>query len=97
MNEPYIITFPKLGGSALDYISVAEKENLPFEAKRIYWTYQTPENDPTAPHKQPAYSEWEEISFPISELIHDQIIYLPISPVMTSDEISKVADIVNQY
>ncbi len=44
MNEPYIITFPKLGGPALGYISVAEKENLPFVVKRIYWTYFTPES-----------------------------------------------------
>lgn len=42
MNEPYIITFPKLGGPALGYISVAENQTLPFEVKRIYWTYFTP-------------------------------------------------------
>jgi dTDP-4-amino-4,6-dideoxygalactose transaminase len=52
---------------------------------------------PQPPHKQPAYSEWAHLTFPVSELIHEQIISLPISPVMTSDEISKVADIVNQY
>ncbi len=44
MKEPYIINFPKIGGTALGYISVAEKENLPFEVKRIYWTYFTPED-----------------------------------------------------
>ncbi len=58
MNEPYIITFPKLGGPALGYISVAEKENLPFEAKRIYWTYQTPENVERGGH---AHYELEQI------------------------------------
>lgn len=44
MNEPYLINFPKIGGSVQGYISVAEKENLPFEVKRIYWTYFTPED-----------------------------------------------------
>jgi mannose-6-phosphate isomerase-like protein (cupin superfamily) len=58
MNDPYIITFPKLGGPALGYISVAEKENLPFEAKRIYWTYQTPENVERGGH---AHYELEQI------------------------------------
>jgi hypothetical protein len=42
-DTPYIIKFPKIGESALGYISIAEKENLPFVPKRIYWTYYTPE------------------------------------------------------
>lgn len=41
---PKIITFPKIGKPAEGYISVAEKENLPFLIKRIYWTYFTPES-----------------------------------------------------
>lgn len=40
---PSIINFPKIGSPALGYISMAENENLPFEVKRIYWTYYTPE------------------------------------------------------
>jgi hypothetical protein len=43
-ERPYIIEFPKIGDSVLGYISVAEKDNLPFEVKRIYWTYYTPES-----------------------------------------------------
>jgi hypothetical protein len=42
--EPRIITFPKIGDSAQGYISVAEKGYLPFDVKRIYWTYYTPES-----------------------------------------------------
>jgi hypothetical protein len=45
MNEiPRIIEFPEIGNSILGYIAVAENNNLPFEVKRIYWTYFTPEN-----------------------------------------------------
>ncbi len=43
-DKPYLIQFPKLGNSQLGYISVAENEMLPFEVKRIYWTYFTPES-----------------------------------------------------
>jgi mannose-6-phosphate isomerase-like protein (cupin superfamily) len=43
-TKPFIIEFPKIGNSQLGYISVAEKENLPFEVRRIYWTYYTPES-----------------------------------------------------
>ena len=41
---PSIINFPKIGNSKQGYISIAENENLPFDVKRIYWTYFTPEN-----------------------------------------------------
>ena len=42
--EPKIIQFPKIGNSSLGYISLAENETLPFDVKRIYWTYFTPED-----------------------------------------------------
>lgn len=42
-NFPKIIHFPKIGSPSLGYISMAENEDLPFEVKRIYWTYFTPE------------------------------------------------------
>jgi hypothetical protein len=41
---PHIVEFPKIGGPALGYISVAEHEKLPFQVKRVYWTYFTPED-----------------------------------------------------
>ena len=41
---PTIINFPKIGESSFGYISIAEKENLPFEVNRIYWTFFTPED-----------------------------------------------------
>ena len=43
-SKPFIIEFPKIGSSQLGYISVAENDSLPFEVKRIYWTYYTPES-----------------------------------------------------
>ena len=52
---------------------------------------------PTPPHKQGAYSELETLSLPISEEIHRTIISLPISPVMTDEEVKKVVEVVNAY
>lgn len=43
-SKPYLISFPRIGASSLGYISLAEKETLPFVPKRIYWTYYTPED-----------------------------------------------------
>jgi len=43
--KPHIIEFPKLGESAIGYISVAENQkHIPFEIKRVFWTYYTPES-----------------------------------------------------
>ena len=52
---------------------------------------------PIPPHKQPAYTEWHNLSLPITERIHDEILSLPISPVMTNDEVAKVIEVVNAF
>lgn len=52
---------------------------------------------PIPPHKQKAYSEWNNLTFPITEKIHNEILSLPISPVMLEDEIKKVVEVINKY
>lgn len=52
---------------------------------------------PIPPHKQQAYKEWNSLSFPISEKIHEEVLSLPISPVMTEEETDKVIEIVNRF
>mgnify|MGYP000680651847 FL=1 len=52
---------------------------------------------PTAPHKQECYKEWQNESFPISEMIHQQVLSLPISPVMTDEEVTKIIKVINDY
>ena len=43
--NPYLIEFPKLGEPGIGYISVTEQSQLvPFEVRRIFWTYYTPES-----------------------------------------------------
>jgi len=52
---------------------------------------------PTAPHNQGAYSEWSEHSYPVTEAIHRETLSLPISPVLTDDEVSLVIEAVNSF
>lgn len=52
---------------------------------------------PTPPHKQPAYAEWNHLSFPVTEQIHREIISLPMSPVMTDEEVEQLVEVVNRY
>ena len=52
---------------------------------------------PTPPHKQGAYEEWKDLSYPVSENIHKTVLSLPMSPVLTSTEAEKVVEVVNGY
>ena len=52
---------------------------------------------PIPPHKQKALIEYNQNHFPITEAIHEQVISLPIGPVMTDDEVNHVIQICNEY
>jgi len=52
---------------------------------------------PIPPHKQNAYMEWKDLVLPISEKIHNEVLSLPVSPVMTKEEIERVVKIINEY
>lgn len=52
---------------------------------------------PVPPHKQPAYADWNNDSYLVSEKIHEEIISLPLSPVMKEDEVEYVCEVVNSY
>ncbi|WP_438012706.1 DegT/DnrJ/EryC1/StrS family aminotransferase [Psychrobacter raelei] len=52
---------------------------------------------PIAPHKQQAYEQWNDLSFPITESIHQQVLSLPISPVLGMNDVQTVIELCNQY
>lgn len=52
---------------------------------------------PIPPHKQECYKDWNRLSFPITEQIHNEELSLPMSPVMKIEEIKKVVDILNEW
>lgn len=52
---------------------------------------------PVAPHKQNAMEDFHHLSFPITEKIHDEVLSLPMSSVLTEDEISFVVNVLNEY
>ncbi len=52
---------------------------------------------PIPPHKQFCYNEWNQLSYPITELIHNEELSLPISPVMTEEEIISLVTVVNAF
>jgi dTDP-4-amino-4,6-dideoxygalactose transaminase len=52
---------------------------------------------PIPPHQQGAYQEWEGHSFPISEEIHEQVLSLPISPVISKAEVEYIIKLINEF
>lgn len=51
---------------------------------------------PIPPHKQLAYKNWNQLSFPLTEKIHNEVLSLPISPIMNDLEVERVVEIINK-
>lgn len=58
---------------------------------------QTVVHYPIPPHRQEAYRAWNGRSYPITEKIHREVLSLPMSPVMTADQVDAVIAAVNEY
>ncbi|MDJ0625431.1 MAG: DegT/DnrJ/EryC1/StrS family aminotransferase [Candidatus Caenarcaniphilales bacterium] len=58
---------------------------------------QTVVHYPIPPHKQRAYSEFNNLELPITERIHKEVLSLPISPVMSNEQVQYVVDCLNEY
>jgi dTDP-4-amino-4,6-dideoxygalactose transaminase len=52
---------------------------------------------PIPPHKQLAYKEWDNLVFPVTEQIHNEVLSIPISPVMSDEEVIEVSRIINAF
>ncbi len=52
---------------------------------------------PIPPHKQVAYKEYNDLVFPITERIHEEVLSLPISPVMTDEELEFIVKTLNLF
>lgn len=63
-TAPEYINIASIGAANLGFISVAEfPSNLPFEVKRVYWTYYTPNNVQRGGH---AHYDLEQLIFAVS-------------------------------
>ncbi|WP_347584299.1 DegT/DnrJ/EryC1/StrS family aminotransferase [Gramella sp. MAR_2010_147] len=52
---------------------------------------------PIPPHKQKAYCQWNNLNFPITEKIHNEVLSLPIGPNMIADEVNSIIHIINEF
>jgi len=56
---------------------------------------QTSIHYPIPPHKQKCFPQWNHLSFPITEYIHRQELSLPMSPVLTNEEVKYIVETIN--
>jgi dTDP-4-amino-4,6-dideoxygalactose transaminase len=52
---------------------------------------------PIPPHKQKALKEWNSLSYPITEKIHEEVLSIPLNGMLTEAEIDKIIAILNLY
>ncbi len=52
---------------------------------------------PIPPHKQECYSEFNHLSFPVTEQIHAEELSLPMSPVLEKEELKYIVDVINKF
>ena len=52
---------------------------------------------PIPPHKQNCYKEWNHLTFPITEQIHNEELSLPMSPILTKDDVIKIVEVINKW
>ena len=52
---------------------------------------------PIPPHQQEALADYSNLSFPITEKIHKQVVSIPISPVLNNDDVKKIIEVLNSY
>ncbi|EMZ5447971.1 DegT/DnrJ/EryC1/StrS family aminotransferase [Providencia stuartii] len=52
---------------------------------------------PTPPHKQQAYSQYRNLSLPLTEKIHNEVLSIPISPTLTNNDILTIVQACNSF
>ncbi len=97
-NKKINLPFCDFSGNHVFHLFVVRTENRNHLQQYLLENgIQTLIHYPVAPHKQKALSEFNTLFLPITEKIHAEILSLPISPVMTHDEVSLVIDVLNKY
>lgn len=99
ITNPHVI-LPQVGAHnkhVWHVFVVRVKNRAGFQAYLTQNEIETVIHYPIPPHKQLAYSEWNQLHLPLTERIHNEIISLPLSPVMSQEDCEEVTNVVNKY
>ena len=98
INNPHITLPNQPGESHVWHVFVIRCEQR--EALQTYLKeqgIQTLIHYPIPPHKQQAYKDWNNFSYPISEQIHQEVLSLPMGPTLSMQDVDKIIDTVNKF
>lgn len=71
------------------------KKRKQFQEDCLRHNIQTLIHYPIPPHKQEAFQNFNNLSFPLTEAIHNEVVSLPISPVISMEEVEQVCKFLN--
>jgi dTDP-4-amino-4,6-dideoxygalactose transaminase len=52
---------------------------------------------PIPPYRQNAYSEYKKLNLPITKKIHEEVLSLPLNPILENNEINYIVKMVNRF
>lgn len=95
------IILPKMPINKMEHVwhlfVVRTAERLKLQNYLTSMGVQTLIHYPIPPHMQKAYQYLNSLSFPVSERIHEEVLSIPLSPVLTNEEVDNVVQIISQY
>jgi dTDP-4-amino-4,6-dideoxygalactose transaminase len=74
---------------------IQTKDRKKFQEDCLNHNIQTLIHYPIPPHKQEAYQNFNHLSFPLTEAIHNEVVSLPISPVISEEDVEHVCKFLN--
>lgn len=98
IDNPYI-TLPNQAGEAhvwhVFVVRCEQRDTLQIHLKDQ--GIQTLIHYPIPPHKQQAYKEWNNLSYPVSEQIHSEVLSLPMGPTLAMQDVEQIISAINKF
>lgn len=91
------VTIEMLGHHVFHLFVVRVQQRTKFQAHLKAAGIDTLIHYPIPPHKQVAYKNFSNLSLPLTEEIHQEVVSLPIGPTMTMDEVFYVVSVINGF
>lgn len=97
IDQIFLPNDPEWSSSSWHLYVIRNTDRLSLQRFLSEHNVQTLIHYPIPPHKQKAYNKFLELSLPISEKIHREVLSLPIGPHIESHEIDAVSSLVKKY
>lgn len=97
-NPDIVLPFVRKREEHVWHLFVIRTENRDKLQKYLYDRgIQTMTHYPIPPHKQKAYKEWKNVSLPITEKIHREVLSIPIYGSLSLDKVKYIVDTINRF